>query len=104
MEQQRVPDEPQVVITEITDPQRLAEGRAVDEQTRRNGDWLQTHWSEVLPQARGKFLAVAGQQPFIADTMEEALALARAAHPDDRGLLLQYIRTTRGPRIYAHRR
>jgi hypothetical protein len=104
MEKRLLPDEPEMVITEITDPQQLAEDRAVEEQTRRNGDWLQRNWSEVLPQARGKFLAVAGQQPFIADTMDDALALARAAHPDDRGLLLQYIRTTRGPRIYAHQR
>ncbi|MGH2587026.1 MAG: hypothetical protein ACRDJE_19095, partial [Dehalococcoidia bacterium] len=70
----------------------------------RNSDWLQAHWADVLPQARGRFLAVAGQEAFIADTVEDAWAMAMAAHPGDSGALLQYVRPERGPRIYADRR
>jgi hypothetical protein len=102
-------DEPRFVIEEVTDPDEIERFRAHDEAFRRNSDWLEVHWEDVLPQARGRFLAVAGQEPFIADSPEHAAALARAAHPDDIGLLLQYVRPALGPRIYgprvyAHRR
>jgi hypothetical protein len=46
-------------IEEVSNPDDIARARAQDERHRRNSDWLQTHWAEVLPQARGKFLAVA---------------------------------------------
>jgi hypothetical protein len=92
-----------IVIGEITDPEYIARFDAQRERSRRNSKWLQSHWPDVLPQVRGKFLAVAGQEPFIADTAGEALRLARAAHPDDDGVLLQYVRSELGPRIYAHR-
>src|SRR5262249_16987886 len=58
-------------------------------QARRNSDWLQAHWSELLPQAFGKFLAVAGQQAFVADSLEEVVALAQATHPEDKGMLVE---------------
>jgi hypothetical protein len=38
----------------------------------------------------------------VAHTAEEALARARAAHPEDDGLLLRYIPCERLERIYAH--
>jgi hypothetical protein len=91
--------EPRLVITEVTDPEEVARSLAVDAQFRRNSEWLQSHWADVLPQARGKFLAVAGLQPFIGETVEEARSLARAAHPEDQGMLLQYVRPEKGPRI-----
>jgi hypothetical protein len=77
--------------------------RARHERFQRNSDWLQAHWPDLLPQALGKHLVVAGQEAFIADTHAEALAMARAAHPDDDGPLSQYVLPHRGPRIYAHR-
>jgi hypothetical protein len=95
--------QPRFSIEEVTDPTEIARHRAQDERARRNSDWLQAHWADVLPQARGRFLAVAGQEAFIADTPEEARAMARAAHPDDDGLIAQYVRPERGPRIYADR-
>ena len=49
-------------------------------------------------------MAVAGQEAFIADTAEEAWAMAKSAHPDDTGALLQYVIPHPGPRIYADRR
>lgn len=48
----------------------------------RNEEWLEAHWAEVLPQARGKFLAIAGQEAFIADTPAEAWAWVDAVHPE----------------------
>ena len=99
----RDPEEPTVVIEEVTDPPEIARHKAWHEKARRNSDWLETHWHEVLPQARDKFLAVAGQQAFIGDTIQEAVAKAKAAHPDDEGLLAQYVRPGGGPRIYTPR-
>ncbi len=94
-------DRPRVIVEEVTDPEETARLRAQDERARRNSDWLQAHWPELLPRARGRHLAVAGQEAFIADTTEEAWRMARAAHPADTGALLQYVRPEQGPRIYA---
>lgn len=90
-----------VVFEEITDPNEIARSRTIDEQAKKNGDWLQTHWSELLPHARGKFVAVAGQEAFIGETMEEAWNAARRAHPNDPGALLQHVRSERGVRVHA---
>jgi hypothetical protein len=95
--------ERKLVIEEVTDPVHIERSRAQSERFRRNSDWLQAHWGDVLPQARGKFLAIAGQEAFIADTSEEAWAKAKAAHPEDDGAFSQYVFPHRGPRIYANR-
>ena len=68
------------VIEEVTDPAEIVRSREQDAQHKRNSDWLQAHWSDVLPQARQKFLAVAGQEAYIADTAEEAWAWTATAH------------------------
>ena len=47
------------------------------------------------------FVAVAGQEAFIASTPDEAWTTARAAHPEDDGALCQYVFPGKGPRIYA---
>jgi hypothetical protein len=78
--------EPAFSIEEVSNPHDIA--RAQDERHRRNINWLQTHWADVLPQACGKFLAVAGQEPFIADTPEAAWAWVATTHPEDDGALL----------------
>ena len=95
--------EPACSIEEVSKPHEIARRRAQDERHRRNSEWLQAHWAEVLPQARGKFLAVAGQEPFIADTPAEAWAWVDVTHPDDNGAIVRYIRPETGPRIYADR-
>jgi hypothetical protein len=91
-------------ILEITDPAERARNLARHERALRNSEWLQAHWQDLLPAARGKFVAVAGQEGFVADSPEEAWAWARAAHPEDDGAMVQYVRATTGPRIYAYRR
>ena len=96
--------EPRFIIEEVVDPEEIVRSRVQRERARRNSDWLQAHWPEIVPRARGRFLAVAGQEAFIADSMEEAWALAMAAHPEDTGAHLQYVIPERGPRIYADRR
>jgi hypothetical protein len=96
--------DPEFVIEQVTDPAEIARCRAQHERARRNGDWLHSHWADLLPQARGRFVAVAGQEAFIADTAEEAWARAENAHPQDDGALCQYVFPHTGPRFYGHRR
>src|SRR5260221_14207218 len=96
--------QPKFIIEEVTDPDEIARARAQHERRKRNSDWLQAHWADVLPQARGKFLAVAGQEAFIADTAEKAWAWAEATHPEDDGAVVQYVRPEKGPRIYGNHR
>src|SRR5262245_33245712 len=94
-------EQPKFVIEEVTDPVEVARFREQDAQHKRNSDWLQAHWADVLPQARGKFLAVAGQEAFIADTAEQAWAWTETAHPEDKGAFVQYVLAKEGPRIYS---
>jgi len=92
-------DKPQFTIEEI-DAEARAPYRDQSERFRRNRDWLQTHWTHLLPQARGKFVAVAGQESFLADTPDEAWAWVAHAHPEDDGAFVRYVRVEQGPRIY----
>jgi hypothetical protein len=92
------------VIEEVSDPAEIQRSQAQDALHRRNSAWLQSHWGDVLPQARGKFVAVAGQEAFIAETPAQAWAWVEATHPEDNGAIVRYIRTQRGPRLYADRR
>lgn len=94
--------EPQFVIEEVSDPAEIARHQAQMEQFTRNSEWLAAHWADVLPQARGKFVAVAAQEVFVADTIEEGWAWTEAKHPEDQGALVQYVIPGQGPRIYAN--
>jgi len=89
-------------IEEVNDPAEVARCKAQDERARRNSEWLQSHWADLLPQARGKFVVIAGGEAFIADTPQDAWASAHAAHPEDDGALGQYVFLEAGPRIYAY--
>ena len=97
-------DLPRFELQEVTDPAVIAEFREVDEQAKRNGDWLQAHWPDLLPEALGKCLVVAGQEAFVSDSPDDALSKARAAHPDDKGMLVQYVLPHKGLRVYGIRR
>jgi hypothetical protein len=92
----------QLVVEEVADPVQVARSQAHFERFRANSAWLQGHWEGLLPHARGQFIAVAGQEAFIAETAEEAWAKAKAAHPEDDGAFGQYVLPQTGPRIYAH--
>jgi hypothetical protein len=78
-----------IIMEEVTDPTAIARGRAQYERTKRNSDLLQSHWVDLLPQARGKHLVIAGEDAFIADTPEEVWRMAQAAHLDDDGAMGQ---------------
>jgi alkanesulfonate monooxygenase SsuD/methylene tetrahydromethanopterin reductase-like flavin-dependent oxidoreductase (luciferase family) len=93
-----------IVMAEVTDPVELANARAQDERFERNWAWLEAHAAEIHPRHRGKVYCIAGEELFVADTPKEALALARAAHPDDDGLFTGRIPKERTCRIYAHQR
>jgi len=94
--------DPELVIEKVTDPAEIARHRALRERAKRNSDWLQAHWADLLPGVRGKFVAVAGQEAFIADTPGEAWSQAKKAHPEDDGALCQFVFPHMGPRFYGH--
>lgn len=91
-----------MVMEELTDAAELARAKKQDEAFARNWAWFEGHAAEIYAQHRGKCLCIAGQEVFVADTPKEALALARAAHPDDDGRFTRYIPEERSYRIYAH--
>lgn len=91
-----------IVMEEVTDPEELAKARAQRERFDRNSAWLQAHVPEIYARYRGKCICIAGEELFVADTPEEALALATAAHPEDDGRFLRYIPREKLDRIYAH--
>ena len=95
--------DPDIVIGEIKDPAECARIRAQIERGERNRAWLAEHWADLLPKARGKFVAVAGQEGHVAESAADAWAWAQSAHPEDDGALVQYVRTEQGPRFYANR-
>jgi hypothetical protein len=93
-----------LLLEECNDPVEVTRAQAQMERHRRNSDWLAAHWPFLLPQARGKLVAVAGQEAFVADSIEQAWAWVDATHPEDSGAIVQYVPTGEGPRIYANRR
>ena len=97
-------NEKPLVFVEDTDPDYISRVRAQDEQAKRNTDWYQAHWNELVPPNYGKYLAIAGQEAFLAETVLEAQAQAVAAHPEDKGVIVMFISPPKGPRIYENRR
>ncbi len=93
-----------LVIEEINDPDEVAPRVRQGARAKLNRNWLSAHWADVLPAARGRFVAVAGQEAFIADSSKGAWALAGLAHPEDDGAICQYVPCELGPRIYGNSR
>ena len=91
-----------LILEEVNDPGEAARCRAQHQRGQRNLEWLESHWIDVLSQALGKYLAVASQQAFVADTPEEAWAWVGEEHPEDNGAFVRYVIPEKGPRIYAH--
>ena len=88
-------------MEEITDPDELRRARQRRERFDRNSAWLQAHIPEIYGRHRGSFICVANQQLFVSNSVEDAVAQAKAAHPDDDGLFTRYIPTEKLSRIYA---
>jgi hypothetical protein len=93
-----------IVMEEVTDPKELAKAHEQDERFERNWAWFEAHAAEIYATRRGKCLCIAGQELFVADTPQEAVALAIAAHPEDDGRFTRYIPKERMYRVYAQRR
>jgi len=91
-----------ITMEEVTDPEELANIHARRARFERNAAWLQAHASEVYTHHRGQCICIAGEELFVADTPEEVLALAKAAHPEDDGFFLHYIPREKLARIYAN--
>lgn len=91
-----------LVLTEVTDPVEIAKADARRKRFEQNVEWLEARIDQVYAENRGKCICVAGQELFVADSGPNAVALARAAHPEDDGLLLRYVPREKMVRIYAH--
>lgn len=91
-----------VTMEIVTDPVELAKARVQDARAKLNYAWFDAHAAELFDQHRGKVLCVAGQQLFVADTTEEVVSMAKAAHPEDDGLITWYVPKERAYRIYAN--
>jgi hypothetical protein len=87
----------------VNDPAEAAQSQAQHDQAMRNLEWLESHWDDILQAARGKHVAVAGQEAFVADSPAQAWVWAARAHPEDKGAIVQYVFPKGGPRIYANR-
>jgi len=95
-------DRSQVTIEDVTSPQEIARHRAQDQRHARNLKWLESHWSD-LPNAPGRYVAVAEEQPFVADTAAAAWDWVWSEHPHDDGAVVMRVPAEKGWRIYANR-
>ena len=97
-------EERKFIIEEINDPEFNALIHSQGVQFKKNMRWLSSHWEDVLPQARGQYVAVAGGEAFLAPDPIEAERLASLAHPEDKGIFVQHVYAEKGARLYGHRR
>lgn len=87
-----------------TDPAELARLLERQERRKRNEACWQSNAKLLYTQHRGKDICFAGGEYFVADDPREALAFAKAAHPDDDARFLIYVPKVKMVRIYANRR
>jgi len=90
-----------VTMEEVTDPVELAKARARDERFERNWTWFEAHAADIYASHRGRCICIAGEELFVADTPEEVLVLAIAAHPEDDGRFTRIIPREKVPRVYV---
>jgi glutathione S-transferase len=88
----RTPPPPmEVQFIEVTDPDELARIGAQQERFKKNTNYWNAHAANLFDQHRGRYVCVAGEQFFIADTAIAAQTLALAAHPEDDGRFLVHV-------------
>jgi hypothetical protein len=90
----------EVEFEEVVDPTEKARRLARRARFESNWDWLEAHAGEVYSH-RDKFICIAGRELFVGDTLEEVVASARAAHPEEDAAVTRYIPKTPALRIYA---
>ena len=91
------------MMEEVTDPQQLAEARARRARFDRNEAWLQTHVAEIYRCHRGKYVCIAGEELFVADTPQEIDRLVSEKYPDELAHV-RYVQREKRDRIYACQR
>src|SRR5215208_717723 len=64
---------PGIMMTEVTDPEELAQAQARHASYQLNVAWLRAHAAEVYRRHRGKCICIAGGELFVADTPEAVL-------------------------------
>jgi len=92
-----------IEVIETTPEQRARDGAWVEAHWR-NTEWLSQQWDRLLPGARGKYVAVADQQEFVAASRQEALDWIAANHPDAVGWLVHYVSPREVLRTRVHQR
>lgn len=92
---------PRIELIEVTDPEEIRQAKEQRRQFDRNREWLRTKVSNVFEKYRGQVICVSNQELFAADTAEEAIAAAKAAHPEEKGWFTRIIPREKMPRIYA---
>ncbi len=80
-------EQPQMIMEGVSDAVALEQTREQDARFARNWAWFEAHAAEIYAAHRGKCICVAGGDLFVAETPEEALAMATAAHSNDDGRL-----------------
>jgi hypothetical protein len=98
------PDRHPITIEVVTDPVEREAAMKRHAQADLNWKWLQDHILEIGEKHRGKSICIAGQELFVGDDPAEVVDRARAAHPEDKGVVFHYIYKERMARIYAHQR
>ena len=88
----------------LTDDGRVATGKAPTTPHDLSEGFLNSiaNAADVF-QHRGKYYCIAGQEVFVGEDVMELIARARAAHPDDQGLITGYIPKEKAIRVYACR-
>jgi hypothetical protein len=84
-----------------SDPDQRDRAQKRRQQFDRNSEWLESHVSTIYAQHRGKCICIAGQEVFVADSANDAIAQATVAHPEDEGWFTRYIPKEKVPRVYA---
>ena len=83
--------QPAILVTEVTDPEQLAQAQGRRDRYARNVQWLRDHATLAGASLRRGY-------------GRGALAHAREAHPEDDGRYLRYVPRERVARIYAYSR
>src|SRR5438128_2270148 len=92
---------PNFQVEVVDDPAEIAVAQRQRKQFDCNSQWLQANITEIYRNYRGQHICIAGQEVFVADSAQEALARAKAAHPDDEGWFARYIPMEKLARVYA---
>ena len=87
-----------------TDPEELALSHAILQRAKLNSDWLQSHWADILPQARGEDRGRCGSGGVHRRHARGGMGEGSGRTRKMGVAISQYVPFARGPRIYADRR